>query len=616
MRIEDYALIGDLETSALVGRNGSVDWLCLPRFDSASCFTALLGEERHGRWLIAPAGEVRSVSRRYQEGTLVLETDFETADGTVRVIDFMPPREGGAPQLVRIVSGLRGRVPMRMQLIIRFGYGLNVPWVQRVPDGLVAQAGPDAVHLSTPVGLHGENLTTVAEFTVQEGASERFVLNWFPSYARPGRTEDAHAALARTQAWWQEWSERCTYRGEYRDEVLTSLIVLKALTDQVTGAIVAAPTTSLPEDLGGERNWDYRYTWLRDSVLTLNALLAGGYTDEALAFSDAVFRATAGQPDQAQIMYGLAGERRLEEYKLDWLPGYESSKPVRVGNAAAGQFQLDVYGEVVGVGWAVATALGQFPERLWRQLCGLMDYLESAWQEPDDGMWEARGPRRHYTQSKVMAWLAFDRAIALSNRFKLGGPVQRWEQIRAQIRDELLERAYDPQRRTFTQSYGSTALDAGVLTVGLVGLLEPTDDRFTGTIDAVRRELGREGFISRYSTDVTDDGLAGSEGQFLACSFWLVEALALNGRDAEARELFERLLALRNDLGLYAEEYDVARGRQVGNFPQAFTHLALINAARVLSGERAGTRSTPPAPLPRMPAPPPRRPAPVKPTRP
>jgi GH15 family glucan-1,4-alpha-glucosidase len=616
VRIEDYALIGDLETSALVGRNGSVDWLCLPRFDSASCFTALLGEEKHGRWLIAPAGEVRSVSRRYREGTLVVETDFETADGTVRVIDFMPPREGGAPQLVRIVSGLRGRVPMRMQLIIRFGYGLNVPWVQRVPDGLVAQAGPDAVHLSTPVGLHGENLTTVAEFTVQEGASERFVLSWFPSYARPGRTEDAHAALARTQAWWQEWSDRCTYRGEYRDEVLTSLIVLKALTDQVTGAIVAAPTTSLPEDLGGERNWDYRYTWLRDSVLTLNALLAGGYTDEALAFSDAVFRATAGQPDQAQIMYGLAGERRLEEYKLDWLPGYEGSKPVRVGNAAAGQFQLDVYGEVVGVGWAVATALGQFPERLWRQLCGLMDYLESAWQEPDDGMWEARGPRRHYTQSKVMAWLAFDRAIALSNRFKLGGPVQRWEQIRAQIRDELLERAYDPQRRTFTQSYGSTALDAGVLTVGLVGLLEPTDDRFTGTIDAVRRELGREGFISRYSTDVTDDGLAGSEGQFLACSFWLVEALALNGRDAEARELFERLLALRNDLGLYAEEYDVARGRQVGNFPQAFTHLALINAARVLSGERAGTRSTPPAPLPRMPAPPPRRPAPVKPTRP
>ena len=450
MRIEDYALIGDLQTSALVGRNGSVDWLCLPRFDSASCFTALLGEEKHGRWLIAPAGEVRSVSRRYREGTLVLETDFETADGTARVIDFMPPRDGGAPQLMRIVQGLRGHVPMRMQLIIRFGYGLSVPWVQRVPGGIVAQAGPDAVHLSTPVELHGQDLTTVAEFTVQEGSSERFGLSWFPSYERPGRTEDAHAALARTQAWWREWSQRCTYRGEYRDEVLTSLVVLKALTDQVTGAIVAAPTTSLPEDLGGERNWDYRYTWLRDSVLTLNALLAGGYTDEALAFSDAVFRATAGQPEQAQIMYGIAGERRLEEYELDWLPGYEGSRPVRVGNAAAGQFQLDVYGEVVGVGWAVTMALGQLSERLWRQLRDLLDYLESAWQEPDDGMWEARGPRRHYTQSKVMAWLAFDRAIALGKRFELEGPLQRWEQVRAQIHDEILERAYDPQRRTFT----------------------------------------------------------------------------------------------------------------------------------------------------------------------
>jgi GH15 family glucan-1,4-alpha-glucosidase len=612
MRIEDYALIGDLQTSALVGRNGSVDWLCLPRFDSASCFTALLGEEKHGRWLIAPAGEVRVVSRRYREGTLVLETDFETADGTARVIDFMPPRDGGAPQLMRIVQGLRGRVPMRMQLIIRFGYGLIVPWVQRVPDGIVAQAGPDAVHLSTPVEVHGENLTTVAEFTVHEGTSERFGLSWFPSYERPGHAEDAHAALARTQAWWREWSERCTYRGEYSDDVLTSLIVLKALTDQVTGAVVAAPTTSLPEDIGGERNWDYRYTWLRDAVLTLNALLAGGYTDEALAFSDAVFRATAGQPQQAQIMYGIAGERRLEEYELDWLPGYEGSRPVRVGNAAAGQFQLDVYGEVVGVGWAVAMARGQFPEPLWRQVRQLLDYLESVWQKPDDGMWEARGTRRHYTQSKVMAWLAFDRAIALSKRFGLEAPVQRWKRIRGQIRDEILERAYDPQRNTFTQSYGSTALDAGALMVGLVGLLEPTDDRFTTTIDAVRRELGHDGFISRYSTDVTDDGLSGSEGQFLACSFWLVEALALNGREAEARELFERLLALRNDLGLYAEEYDVARGRQVGNFPQAFTHLALIGAARVLSGEQIGTRSTPPAPLSGLPTPTPRGPAPVK----
>jgi hypothetical protein len=366
--------------------------------------------------------------------------------------------------------------------------------VQRVPDGIVAQAGPDAVHLSTPAELRGENLTTVAEFTVGEGASERFALSWFPSYERPARTEDTQSALTRTEAWWRDWSERCSYQGDYRNEVMTSLIVLKGLTDQVTGAVVAAPTTSLPEDLGGERNWDYRYTWLRDSVLTLNALLAGGYTDEARAFIESVFRATAGHPEQAQIMYGIAGERRLDEYELDWLPGYEGSKPVRVGNAAAGQFQLDVYGEVVGVGWAEAAATGQFPPRRWRQLRKLLDYLETVWREPDDGMWEARGPRRHYTQSKLMAWVAFDRAISLGEQFGLEGPLERWKQIRTELHDEILDKAYDPQRKTFTQSYGSKALDAGALMVGLVGLLPPTDDRFTGTIDAVRTELGHDGF--------------------------------------------------------------------------------------------------------------------------
>jgi GH15 family glucan-1,4-alpha-glucosidase len=588
VKIEDYALVGDLQTSALVGRNGSVDWLCLPRFDSASCFSALLGEEEHGRWLIAPVGAVRGVERRYRDGTLILETDFETDDGAVRLIDFMPLRDGGEPQLMRVVQGLRGRVPMRMQLILRFGYGEVVPWVHRVADGIVAQAGPDAVHLSTPVDLHGEELTTVAQFTVTEGASERFVLSWFPSYQRPAPTEDAQSALARTEAWWREWSERCTYHGDYRDEVLTSLIVLKGLTNEVTGAVVAAPTTSLPEDLGGERNWDYRYTWLRDSVLTLNALLAGGYTAEAVAFSECIFRATAGHPEQMQIMYGIAGERRLEEYELDWLPGYEGSKPVRVGNAAAGQFQLDVYGEVLGVTWAVVMAIGALPLRRWSQLCKLLDYLETVWRDPDDGMWEARGPRRHYTQSKVMAWVAFDRAISLAEHFGLDAPLDRWRQNRAAIRDEVLDKAYDPARNTFTQSYGSKALDAGALSIGLLGLLSPTDDRFTGTIDAIRTELGHDGFISRYSTDATDDGLAGTEGQFLACSFWLVDALALNGRVDEARELFERLLTLRNDLGLYAEEYDVTRKRQVGNFPQAFTHLALIDAARILSGGRLG----------------------------
>jgi len=601
MKIEDYALIGDLQTSALVGRNGSVDWLCLPRFDSPSCFSALLGREEHGRWLIAPEGEIRGVSRRYREGTLILETDFETADGAVRLIDFMPLRNGGRPQFMRVVQGLRGRVPMRMQLILRFEYGSVTPWVQRVPDGIVAQAGPNAVHLSTPVDLRGEDLTTVATFSVSEGATERFVLSWFPSYEAPAPTEDAESALARTEKWWRDWSGRCTYKGKYRDEVLTSLIVLKGLTDEVTGAVLAAPTTSLPEDLGGERNWDYRYTWLRDSVLTLNALLAGGYTEEALAFDACVLRATAGHPEQMQIMYGIAGERRLEEYELDWLPGYEGSRPVRVGNAAAGQFQLDVYGEVVGVSAAVALTAGRVSESRWSRLRKLMDYLETVWREPDDGMWEARGPRRHYTQSKVMAWFAFDRAVIVAERFGLDAPLDRWKQISAEIRQEILDKAYDPKRNTFTQSYGSKALDASALSIGMLGLLPPTDERFTGTIDAIRRELGHNGFISRYSTDATDDGLSGSEGQFLACSFWLVDALALNGREDEARELFERLLTLRNDLGLYAEEYDVARKRQVGNFPQAFTHLSLINAARILSGERM--RMFTPAPTVRQPTP-------------
>jgi GH15 family glucan-1,4-alpha-glucosidase len=584
VKIEDYALIGDLQTTALVGRNGSVDWLCLPRFDSTSCFTALLGDEEHGRWLLAPTEEVRGISRRYRPGTLILETDFETAGGAVRVVDFMPLRDGKPPQVMRIVKGLRGEVTMRMQLILRLDYGSVIPWVRRVSDGLVAQAGPDALHLSTPVELRGEDLTTTAQFTLSEGDDEHFVLSWFPSHASAGPTEDAESALARTAAWWREWSGRCSYEGEYRDEVLTSLIVLKALTHQVTGAVLAAPTTSLPEDLGGERNWDYRYAWLRDSVIALNALLAGGYTDEAMAFGEFVFRATAGRPEAAQIMYGIAGERRLQEYELDWLPGYEGSRPVRVGNAAAGQFQLDVYGEVVGVASAVALARGQVDAGRWRRLAKLLVYLESVWREPDDGIWEARGPRRHYTHSKLMAWVAFDRAILLAEHFGLEGPIERWEQTRDEIRDEILERGYDPERNTFTQSYGSQALDAGVLMIGAVGLLSPTDERVTGTIDAVRAELGHDGFISRYSTDATDDGLSGSEAQFLACSFWLVDALALNERRDEARELFERLLTLSNDLGLYAEEYDVARQRQVGNFPQAFTHLALINSANVLSG--------------------------------
>ena len=579
MRIEDYGLIGDLQSAALVGRNGSMDWLCLPRFDSASCFTALLGDESHGRWLVAPSVEVTGTSRRYRPGTLVLETDFETAEGTARVTDFMPRRGGRAPQVMRTVDGLAGRVPMRMELALRLDYGAVVPWVERMVDGVRVQAGPDAFHLSTPLELNVDRDATTAEFTAVEGARQRFVLSWYPSYSETPPVEDADSALARTDAFWREWSGHCSYDGEYRDAVLTSLIALKAMTDETTGAIVAAPTTSLPEDLGGMRNWDYRYCWLRDSVLTLNALLLGGYTDEALAFRDFAFRAGTGDPANLQIMYGIGGERRLDEFELDWLPGYEGSRPVRVGNAASGQFQLDVYGEVIGVASIGAEMLGQLDPKNWPRARAFVEHVAGIWREPDDGIWEARGPRRHYTQSKVMAWVVFDRAIELAERFGLDAPLDRWRQVRQEIHDDVCEKGYDAERGTFTQYYGSKELDAAALAVVLVGFLPGSDSRVTGTIDAVRDGLGHDGFISRYSTADTDDGLSGTEGQFLACSFWLVSALALNGRVDEARTLFERLLGLTNDLGLLAEEYDVARQRQVGNFPQAFSHLALINAA-------------------------------------
>ncbi len=583
MRIEDYGLIGDMQSAALVGRDGSIDWLCLPRFDSPSCLTALLGDERHGRWLLAPTGEVTRTSRRYRPGTLVLETEFETADGTVRVTDFMPRRGGRAPQVMRIVDGLAGRVPMRMELALRPDYGAVVPWVDRMVDGVRVQSGPDAFHLSTTLELSVDRDATTADFTAVEGARQRFVLSWHPSYADAPPVEDADSALARTDAFWREWSGRCSYDGAYRDAVLTSLIALKAMTDETTGAVVAAPTTSLPEDLGGVRNWDYRYCWLRDSVLTLNALLLGGYTDEALAFRDFAFRAGTGDPAALQIMYGVGGERRLDEFELDWLPGYEGSRPVRVGNAASGQFQLDVYGEVLGVASVAADKLGRIDPGNWPRSRAFVEHVEQIWREPDDGIWEARGPRRHYTQSKVMAWVVFDRAIRLAERFDLDAPLDRWRQVRQEIHAEVCEKGYDSQRGTFTQYYGSQELDAAALAVALVGFLPGSDPRVTGTIDAVRDGLGHDGFVSRYSTAETDDGLPGTEGQFLACSFWLASALALNGRLDESRELFERLLGLTNDLGLLAEEYDVARQRQVGNFPQAFSHLALINAAANIS---------------------------------
>ena len=587
MRIEDYGLIGDMAAAALVGRDGAVDWLCLPRFDSPSCFSALLGDERHGRWLLAPAGEVRTTSRRYRPGTLVLETDFETADGVVRVIDFMPRRGAGSPRLMRVVEGLRGRVPMRMELALRPDYGAIVPWLESEPDGVIATAGPDAFRLSTVLPLDLEEATIRASFVAVEGARERLTLSWNLSYEESPSVEDADSALARTEAWWREWSGRCAYRGPYRDEVLSSLIVLKAMTFETTGAVIAAPTTSLPEDIGGVRNWDYRYCWLRDSVLALEALLVAGYTEEALGFRDFLLRVGTGDPTAIQIMYGIGGERRLTEFELEHLPGYEGSRPVRVGNAASEQFQLDVYGEVIGVAFLGTTVLDRVEERIWPRWRTAVEYVETIWRQPDDGIWETRGPRRHFTHSKVMAWVVFDRAVRLAEQFELDAPLDRWKQARDEIHREVCERGYDPERRTFTQYYGSRELDASVLNIPLVGFLPGTDERVTGTIDAISGELGRDGFVSRYSTSDTDDGLTGDEGQFLACSFWLVSALAVNGRVGEARALFERLIALANDLGLLSEEYDVKRQRQVGNFPQAFSHLTLIGAATAIAAADA-----------------------------
>jgi GH15 family glucan-1,4-alpha-glucosidase len=586
--IEDYGLIGDLESAALVSRAGTIDWLCLPRFDSASCFTALLGDEGHGRWLLAPRGQVTATSRRYRPGTLVLETDFETADGAVRIVDFMPRRGQGAPRVMRIVEGLRGRVPMRMELAVRPDYGTIVPWVEPTVDGATATSGPDSFHLTTPLPLEVANGSVTSAFDAVAGARERLTLTWNLSFEETPPVEDADSALARTERWWREWSGRSTYQGSYEDEVRSSLTALKAMTSERTGALIAAPTTSLPEEIGGVRNWDYRYCWLRDSVLALEALLAAGYTDEAVAFRDFLLRIGTGNPENLQIMYGIGGERRLTEYELDELPGYEGSRPVRIGNAASEQFQLDVFGEVAGVLMIAVEMRGQVDRGLWPRWRAIVEHVAKIWQRPDDGIWEARGPQRHYTYSKLMAWVVFDRAIQIAERFELDAPLERWREVRDEIHAEVCEQGYDAERRTFTQYYGSKELDASVLNIPLVGFLPGTDDRVTGTIDAVWRELGRDGFVSRYSTEHTDDGLPGDEGQFLACSFWLVSALAMNGRVDEARTLFERLLGLSNDLGLLAEEYDVGRGRQVGNFPQAFSHLTLILAARAISAAETG----------------------------
>ena len=584
-RIEDYALLGDLQTAALVGRTGSVDWLTFPRFDSSSCFSALLGSREHGRWSIAPFAGGPATDRRYRPDTLILESEWEVDGGRVRVIDFMPPRET-TPDIVRIVEGLEGSVRMRTELIVRFDYGSVIPWMRRLDaDSLLALGGPDGLLLRSPIELEPEDKTHVADFTVRAGDRVPFVLTWFPSHEDLPKPVDAEQALADTESYWHEWLENCKYGGGYREAVHTSLIVLKALTYRPTGGIVAAPTTSLPERVGGGRNWDYRYCWLRDATFTLYALMNAGFVEEAAAWRDWLLRAVGGDPANAQIMYGIGGQRRIPEYELDWLPGYAGSKPVRVGNAAAEQFQLDVYGEVMdALHQARLREIGP-DQHAWSLQQILLEFLEGAWDQPDEGIWEVRGGRRHFTHSKVLAWVAFDRGVQTVERLGMEGPVDRWRQLCAEIHEEVCREGFNVELNSFTQSYGSSELDASTLLIPLLGFLPPEDPRVIGTIDAVQRDLMRDGFVERYKTQEQNavDGLVGREGVFLPCSFWLVDALLMLERDDEARKLFERLLAVSNDLGLLAEEYDPSAKRQLGNFPQAFTHVGLVNSAYNLS---------------------------------
>ena len=596
--IEDYGMVGDLHTAALVGRDGSIDWLCLPRYDSPACFAALLGDEGNGRWQLAPAGGGACTRRRYRGDSLVLETEWETATGTVRVVDAMPPR-GQAADIVRVVEGVSGRVAMQMELVLRFDYGSIVPWVRTIDETLIGIAGPDAVSLRTPVALEGRNLRTYAEFTVEEGDRVPFVLTWTPSNEPLPEAIDAEQALADTIDYWEEWIGRCTAAGRWEKEVRRSLLTLKALTYAPTGGIVAAPTTSLPEAIGGVRNWDYRFCWLRDATLTLLAFLRAGYIDEARAWRDWLLRAIAGSPEDIQVMYGVAGERRLIELELPWLAGYEDSKPVRIGNDAADQLQLDVYGEIVDALHMARKRGLEASDPAWALTSKVFDWLESGWREPDQGIWEVRGPRRHFTHSKVMAWVAFDRAVKSIESLGRDGPLDRWRATRDAIRDDILEHGYNDERGSFVQYYGSDRLDASLLLIPLVGFLPASDGRVVRTVEAVQRELMRDGFVERYRADTENvdvDGLPPGEGVFLPCSFWLVAVLAQQGRTDEAVELYERLLSLGNDLGLLAEEYDTERKRLVGNFPQAFTHLSLVETAFTLERKLAAQGKSSPAP--------------------
>ena len=591
-RIEDYGLIGDCQTAALVGRNGSIDWLCFPRFDSPACFAGLLGTPDHGRWLIAPAGEISNIRRQYRDGTLILETEYTTDSGRVRLIDFMPPRTC-APDLVRIVEGCEGQVPMRLELVMRFDYGSIVPWVRHAEQGLTAVAGPDTLYLRTPVELRGRNLHTVAEFNVAAGERIPFDLAWSRSNDPEPHPNDPEAALSETEDWWRAWSGRCTHRGEWHDAIMRSLITLKALTYAPTGGLVAAATTSLPEKIGGVRNWDYRYCWVRDATFTLYALIGSGYVEEAEAWRRWLVGAVAGTPSQMQIMYGIAGERRLTEFVLDWLPGYESSVPVRIGNGAHEQHQLDVYGELMDAMHLARRSGLPDDENAWRVQRALLRFLETAWKEPDEGIWEVRGPQRHFTHSKVMAWVAMDRGVKAVEQFGREGEAQKWRKVRDEIHAQVCREGFDSELGSFVQAYGSKDADASLLMLPQVGFLPASDPRMRGTVDYICRTLLQDGFVSRYPTRESIDGLPPGEGAFLLCTFWLADNFALQGRTAEARDLFKRLLELRNDVGLLSEEYDPASQRMVGNFPQAFSHVGLINTARNLTTTEGPAKDRP-----------------------
>lgn len=584
LRIEDYGVIGDTQTAALVGNDGSIDWLCLPRFDSGACFAALLGRPEHGRWLITPRGTARCTGRRYRPGSMILETELANDQGVVRIIDFMPVRDG-CPDLVRIVEGVSGEVDVEMELVIRFDYGVSVPWVRALDGGLSAVSGPDALMLRTPVETAGRDRATVAAFRVSPGSRVPFELTWHSSVEPVPPARDPERALVATESWWTEWSGRCRGFEPWHEPVERSLLTLKALTNAPTGGIAAAVTTSLPEALGGVRNWDYRFCWLRDATFTLYALMSGGYRDEAVAWRDWLLRAAAGDPAQLRIMYGLGGERLLPEFELDWLPGYEGSRPVRIGNGAAGQRQLDVYGELMDAMHQSRKMGIDADDDSWALQRAVLDHLESTWELPDEGIWEVRGPRQQFTHSKVMCWVAFDRAVKAVERFGLEGPVERWRHRRNEVHDLVCRAGYDPDIGSFTQRFGSPDLDAAALMIPLVGFLPADDPRVIGTVRAVEQHLTVDGFVRRYATEseTSVDGLPPGEGAFLACSFWLVDCLALTGRHAEARERFERLLTLRNDLGLLAEQYEPRAERMVGNFPQAFSHVALVNSAANLA---------------------------------